>query len=348
MIDFAGDPRGVQLQLLIERLKYERHVGNAVDALLDREFSRLLDLLLSAKYRDLTAAQRQRAAQLFAEVGKRLGAGYRDVSTLVLKEMQGYAQLEAEVTRAQAVGTLGTAAEVSITISASLPTAYVESIATLPIQGLRIGEWFDAQARTMTVEAKRIIQQGLVEGKGPLEIARRITADARAAGPVLSRRAKNDAKIVSRTVTNAVQNDAALAAAQRLPRSVSDSYVWRSVRDNRVSTICAALDGRVFRYDDPARRVPPAHPNCRSVVQPLIRGADTTLADQKGPVTMRDYGAWLSAQSIGVQNDILGVTRAALVREGKMSLSDAIDADSRVLTLRELRARFGFSAPAPK
>jgi len=123
MIDFAGDPRGVQLQLLIERLKYERHVGNAVDALLDREFSRLLDLLLSAKYRDLTAAQRQRAAQLFAEVGKRLGAGYRDVSTLVLKEMQGYAQLEAEVTRAQAVGTLGTAAEVSITISASLPTA---------------------------------------------------------------------------------------------------------------------------------------------------------------------------------------------------------------------------------
>jgi SPP1 gp7 family putative phage head morphogenesis protein len=348
VIDFSGDPRGVQLQLLIERLKYERSVGNAVDALLDREFSRLLDIILSARYRDLTAFQRQRATQLFAEIGKRLGAGYRDVAELVTRQMQGYAQVEADVARAQAVGTLGTASEVTIRVGASLPAAYVDSIAKLPIQGLRIGEWFDAQARTMTVEAKRLIQQGLVEGKGPTEIARRIVADARTAGPVLARRAKNEAKIIARTVTNAVQNDAALAAAERLPAGVSDSYVWRSVRDNRVSTICAALDGRVFRYDDDARRVPPAHPNCRSTIQPLLKGAATTLTEQKGPVTMRDYGAWLSAQPIGVQNNILGVTRAGLFRDGTMKLSDALDADSRVLTLAELRAKLGLDAPATR
>jgi SPP1 gp7 family putative phage head morphogenesis protein len=350
MIDFAGDPRGVQLQLLIERLKYERHVGNAVDALLDREFSRLLDIILSAKYRDLTAFQRQRAAQLFAEVGKRLGASYQDVTTFVTREMQQYAQLEATVARAQAVGTLGaTAGEVSIQIGASLPKAYVESIAKLPIQGLRIGEWFDGRAATMTLEAKRIIQQGLIEGKGPTDIARRIVADARAQGPVLSRRAKQEARAITRTVTNAVQNDAALAGYERLPESVSDSYRLLVVLDARTTTICAALADRVFRYDDPARKVPPFHVACRTGVQPIIRGADVSIGDQRSnPMNLRSYADWLKAQPIGVQNDILGVTRADLLRRGKMSLSDAIDADARVLSLKELRAKIGLDATAAR
>jgi SPP1 gp7 family putative phage head morphogenesis protein len=345
-IDFADDSRGIQLRLLALREQYQRGVMSQADALLDREFGRLLDLILSARYRDLTIAQRQRAAELFREIGTRLGHGYRDLETHVVSEMKGYATLEADVSRAQVVGAFG--GEVTVSLGPALPAAYVESIAKLPIQGLRIGEWFDAQARTMTLEAKRIIQQGLVEGKGPAEIARRIMADSRTAGPVLARRAKNEAKIIARTVTNAVQNDAALASYERLPASVSDSYVWRSVRDNRVSTICAALDGRVWRYDDPARRVPPAHPQCRSVVQALLKGAETTLTDQKGPVTMRDYGAWLMAQPIGVQNEILGATRAGLWRSGKMHLSDAIDAGARVLTLRELRAKIGLGSTAAK
>jgi SPP1 gp7 family putative phage head morphogenesis protein len=346
MIDFAGDPRGIQLRLLALRGQYERGVMSQAEALLDREFERVLNLLLSGKYRSLTTTQRARALELFKEIGTRLGHGYQDLTQLVVKEMKGYAQLEADVARAQVVGAAG--GEATVSLGPSLPSAYVESIAKLPVQGLRIGEWFDAQARTMTVEAKRIIQQGLVEGKGPAEIARRISAGANAQGPVLARRAKQEAKIIARTVTNAVQNDAALASYERLPASVSDSYVWRSVRDNRVSTICAALDGRVFRYDDDARRVPPAHPQCRSTIQPLIKGAEATLADQKGPVTMRDYGAWLSSQPVSVQNEILGAARADLFRRGKISLSDAIDADGRVLTLKELRAKIGLDASATR
>lgn len=347
MIDFSGDPRGVQLQLLIERLKYERGIGNAVDALLDREFSRVLDLVLSARYRTLTVTQRSRALALFREIGDRLGAGYKDLASLVTDQMREYAVIEADVARAQVTATLGDALTVSL--GPSLPPAYVASIAKLPIQGLRIGEWFDGQAATMTLNAKRIIQQGLVEGKGPAEIARGLMADARTAGPVLSRRAKNEAKIISRTVTNAVQNDAAMASYENLPESVSDSYRLLVVLDSRTSTICAALADRVFRYDDPFRRVPPFHPQCRTGVQPLIRGADVSLGDQRSnPMNLRSYSAWLSSQPSGVQNDILGVTRAGLFRDGKMLLAEAIDADGRVLTLAELRAKFGLDALATR
>jgi hypothetical protein len=345
-IDFADDSRGIQLRLLALREQYQRGVMSQADALLDREFGRLLDLILSARYRDLTIAQRQRAAELFREIGTRLGHGYRDLETHVVSEMKGYATLEADVSRAQVVGAFG--GEVTVSLGPALPAAYVESIAKLPIQGLRIGEWFDAQARTMTLEAKRIIQQGLVEGKGPAEIAGAswpTAAPPVRCSPAGRRTRPRSSPARSRTRSRTMPR---MASYERLPASVSDSYVWRSVRDNRVSTICAALDGRVWRYDDPARRVPPAHPQCRSVVQALLKGAETTLTDQKGPVTMRDYGAWLMAQPIGVQNEILGATRAGLWRSGKMHLSDAIDAGARVLTLRELRAKIGLGSTAAK
>lgn len=344
-IDFADDPRGVQLRLLALRAQYERSVMSQADALLDREFGRILDVLLSGKYRSLTVAQRARTLELFREIGTRLGHGYRDLTQLVVTEMQRYAVVEADVSRAQVVGAFG--GEVAVSLGPSLPTAYVESIAKLPIQGLRIGEWFDAQARTMTLEAKRIIQQGLVEGKGQAEIARRILADSRTAGPVLVRRAKQEARAITRTVTNAVQNDAAMASYERLPESVSDSYRLLIVQDTRTSKVCLglALSGRiVYRYDDPTRKVPPLHVACRTGVAPILKGAERSVSEQKKPMTMRDYGAWLTQQPIGVQNEILGVTRADLFRRGKMSLSDAVDADSRVLTLKELRAKLGLNA----
>jgi SPP1 gp7 family putative phage head morphogenesis protein len=348
MIDFAGDARGRELHLLVERAKYERHVLGLVDQLLDREFTRLVDLMLSPRYRSLTQAQRQRTLQLFREIQARLGAGYDDVATLVLREMQGYATLEADVARVQATAVLAAGAgEAAITLGPTLSRAYLASIAKLPIQGLNIGEWFDAQARTMTVETKRILQQGLVEGKGTTDIARRITADARTAGPVLSRRAKADAAAISRTTVNAVQNDAAMASYERLPASVSDSYRLLIVRDTRTSKICLglALSGRiVYRYDDPNRKVPPLHILCRTGVQPILKGAEQSVADQKAPITMGDYATWLTAQPVTVQNDLLGVTRAGLWRSGRMRLADAIDADARVLTLKELRAKLGLDA----
>lgn len=349
MIDFTGDPREVQLRLMLERAKYERFVIGQTSALVERELNRVIDLMLSAKYRTLTQFQRQRAQQLYAELTRIIRSGYTDIAEYQLKEMRGYAQVEAEVAKATAVGTLGAsvseASSVGFSVGMRLPKAYLTSIAKLPIQGLNISEWFQAQANTMSLETRRIIQQGLVEGKGNAEIARRIVADARAQGPVLLRRARNEARAVTRTTVNAVQNDAAMASYQQLPASVSDSYRIVAVRDARTTIICLNLDGRVYRYDDPQKRIPPFHIGCRTGTIPLLRGADDSLTAQKDrPLNMRSMTDWLKAQPNGVQNDILGVTRANLFRDGKMSLADAVDGDTRVLTLTELRERLGLEA----
>jgi SPP1 gp7 family putative phage head morphogenesis protein len=347
MIDFPSDVRERELRILVARLQYERHVEQETAVLIEREFNRVLDLILSAKYRDLTAFQRQRAAELFRELDRILHSGYTLIADQQVKAMQAYAQVESDLARATVNAVLATnAGELAVSFY-RLPKAYLASIAKLPIQGLKIGDWFEAQAATMSRETRRILQQGLVEGKGPAEISRRILADDRAQAPVLSRRAKNEARAIVRTTVNAVQNDAQMTSLAALPPELSDSYMLVAVLDKRTTAICRALDGRVFRYSDPAAKKPPFHIGCRTTMRALIRGAGVTLAEQKDPPTMSAYTAWLTAQNITTQNEILGPTRAQWFRDGKMSLADAIDADTRVLTLPQLRQKLGLG-PAPK
>lgn len=343
MIDFPKDPRGAELLKLIERLKYERHVSATIDEIIQAAFDDIVTKMLSSSFRDLTQFQRTRAEQLFRELNRVIDQGYANVSRSLLAEMKGYARLEANVARQTVETMLG---DLSISLGPSLPKAYLQSIAKLPIQGLNIGDWFDGQANTMTRETRRIIQQGLVEGKPTAEISRRILAPARQEGAVLSRRAKNEARMISRTTVNAVQNDAARASNESLPRSVSDSYEFMAVMDSRTSDECRDANGRVFSYDDPKAIYPPLHINCRSTTRALIRGIDVTIADQKGPITMRGFDSWLKDQTVTDQNDLLGASIANRWRSGTLKLADALDADTRTLTLDQLRERLNVGAGA--
>lgn len=344
-IDFADDPRGVQLRLLLERAKYERFVLSQTSDLVDREFERIIDLITSPKFRDLTQFQKQRALQLFRELERQIKAGYGDITKYHLAEMKGYAQLESEIAQAQVSSILGNAANpVRVSLGAVLPRHTLQSIAALPIQGLKIGEWFDAQASTMSLETRRIIQQGLVEGKGPLDIARKIMASDKAQGPVLVRRARNEARIVARTTVTAVQSHAAQESYRALPDSVSNSYRYVAIRDSRTSAICRALDGKVYRYDDPKKRVPPQHLNCRSgTIGIVLDGSGKPIESPTAPHSFASYADWLRTQNATTQNEILGPTRADYWRTGRMTLADAVDSDNRVLTLAQLHEKLGLT-----
>lgn len=360
-IDFSDDVRERELRLLVARAQYERHVANQTAALVEREFGRVLDVLLSSRFRELTQFQRQRTAQLFRELDRVIRAGYGDITKFVEREMEAYSQLEADVSRASVNAVLSpppsaplvTTAQPPPSITVSfyrLPKTYLQSIAKLPVQGLNIGEWFDAQAAKMTVETKRVIQQGLVEGKHSTEIARRILAPAKAAAKAgeaapVSRRAVNEAKIVARTTVSAVQSDATTKSNAALPRSVSDSYLLVAVLDKRTSAVCRAKDGLVYKYDDPNAEHPPFHlGGCRTTERALLKGAALTLQAQKTPPTMRGYSDWLTKQPTTVQNEILGPTRAQWFRDKKMTLAEAIDSDNRILTLPQLRTKLGLDA----
>ena len=340
MINFTDDPRGRELILLIERAKYQRWLEREVAQLLEREYNEIVDLVVSSKWRTLTQFQRDRALQLYREIERQLRVAYGNIKDLHVRELPPYAGLESEVARAQVSSMLSApSAAVRRSLGAFLPRHTLQSIAALPIDGLRLGEWFDGQARSMSLATRRVIQSGLVAGKGPAEMARQIVGSRGSTERTVYRRARAEAIAITRTTVNAVQNHAAQLSYEGIPKEISDSYILDAVRDGRTSIICIALDGRVFRYDDPKKKVPPFHINCRTGTRPLVKGIDDKLIDQKKSLTFKSMEDWLKAQNTATQNDVLGAGRAQLWRDGKISLKDLIDSDNRVLSLAELKKR---------
>ena len=123
-----------------------------------------------------------------------------------------------------------------------------------------------------------------------------------------------------------------------------DALIWLSVLDSRTSEICRYRHGRVAplpghtlpsRYDghpklDPPKARPPAHPNCRSVIMPLLQNA--------GLPTIPSYYQWLRRQPANIQNEALGPTRYNLWKRQGVAPERFSD-EGRRLTLAELRAK---------
>lgn len=343
-MELPEDPRGRELLLMIERGKYERWLSGEIADILNRAFNEVVDTILSPNFRTLSAAERGRTLQLFRELDRQLTNGYRTVTTATLREMQAYAEVEKDIAAAQIKSMLtGASDPLLASVGARLSAFRVSSVAQLPVQGLGIGEWFDAQAAGMSRETRRLIQNGLLQGKSIPEMVRSIVPPKLSIEPALYRQARSNSYSIIRTTLNAVQNHAAAESYRAAGNDVSDSFKLSAVRDRRTSAICRALDGLVQRNDNPRAKRPPFHMNCRTTCIPIVNAEFMPRAAQLSPLTFDSYNDWLKAQGSSAQDSILGPARAEWWRRGKMTLADAIDEDNRVLNLSQLRTKLGLT-----
>lgn len=114
---------------------------------------------------------------------------------------------------------------------------------------------------------------------------------------------------------------------------------WRFVAtlDSKTSIQCAASDGKTFPVGEGPQ--PPLHPNCRSTAVPDIGEPIGNRASIDGPVPAdTTFPDWLEGQPRGVQDEMLGKSRAAAWREGNLSLEDMLGPSLQPLSLAELRA----------
>ena len=132
------------------------------------------------------------------------------------------------------------------------------------------------------------------------------------------------ARSITLTVNTSIQH---FLSATQLNLFKDSKYRWVSILDNRTSAICRALDGRVFAYG--AGPIPPAHPNCRSVIVPASYERKET------------YYQWLARHPASFQDDVLGKQRGELFRSGDLSPTEfaalQLDKNFRPRTLEELR-----------
>ena len=161
----------------------------------------------------------------------------------------------------------------------------------------------------------------------------------------------NNAQMIARTVQTAVSAEIRETTFDE-NSDIVKGYEWVSVLDTRTSDICKALDGTVYELDDPKRRVPPAHPNCRSTITPVLKSwkelginANELSAgtrrdmDGKSVDAELDYSEWLKTQDDKVQNEALGVEKAKLFRENNLDMKDFVNRIGSPLTVDEVKEK---------
>lgn len=200
----------------------------------------------------------------------------------------------------------------------------VESIVSNdPFDGKILGEWLDEQRLATQIKVKQTIRLGVLNGLSTSKIVDALYADP---GNPFSG-ARRNAEVMVRTASAHVTSQASLKTFERVGFG---SYQLSAVLDSRTTPVCRALDGKIYKTSDKGRKVPPFHPGCRTV---MIAVSDDEPAFTDG------YEDWLSKQSAGEQESILGSARYRLWKSGQ-PLESFVDLDTHhVIPLYELRSK---------
>lgn len=249
----------------------------------------------------------------------------------------------------------------SVSVTASLPPQSVlKRIAeTALVEGATIGEWFRRLEATIAFEMQRSIKVGVALGETNEQIAKRIIGAAGNKGSEIIPRAKRDALAIVRTSVQVVSNEARMKTYDQNADLIK-SLQWVSVLDSRTSDICMARSGLTWTFPDlkpikhkiPYLKGPPAHWSCRSTVIPILKSwrdlgidideiPESTRASMDGQVAVgTTFSKFLNGKPESFADEMLGKGRAQLWRDGKITLSQLLNAQGRPITLAELRRRY--------
>ena len=208
-----------------------------------------------------------------------------------------------------------------------------------PTKSYTVNEALQEYSKRKSRQIVQTVRDGVTLGQTSQEITKNIKD--------LTKLQQRQASTLARTIANYVSIQAR-EVVMRENADITDSYKWIATLDSRTSLICASRDQQIFKESNDSPK-PPAHFNCRSTIAPILKdefdfGAD---ADARRPAvsdtgvkqvsSSTPYETWLRRQSRAFQTEVLGVTRAKLFREGRISIGRFVDAQGATLTLDQLR-----------
>lgn len=130
----------------------------------------------------------------------------------------------------------------------------------LPANGLILSDFIHALGPAAALAAAQTLQRAAVNRSTLDETQEAIAA--------LRKRLEGQTRAVLATALQSVsaQSQAAFAKIVGI-----EEYEWVSILDNRTSDICRSRSGKRYLYGKGP--LPPAHPNCRSMIVPVVEGA---------------------------------------------------------------------------
>lgn len=343
----------ISFQLDLRRL--EAGTVKRVLSVLDQMQSELVYTLTVKQ--PMTEFAKARKTQLLKDVTAIIDRFYASAQGELFATADGVAQAQA----AHTVVALNDS-PVMVNVTAAIPTqAFLERIASNAlIEGATISDWWSRLSADTEFKMRGAINQGMAQGETNAEIIRRVIGNNGQSG-IIDISKRNAASVVQ-TAVQTIANDARMKTFEQ-NADVVPRLEWFSAMDGHVCPLCMARSGKMWTngkdgsHSPIGHKVPfqnpPIHFNDRCVLLPVTKtfkelGIDlpelppSTRASSFGQIDSRTtFDEYLQRRTIAQQNEQLGVGRAELWRQGKITTSQLIDGKGRELTLAQLKEKYG-------
>ena len=304
------------------------------ERLADDYVEKLIEAVTERLGADIATVSPAKLDQIIADVAEEIKSQSEEYEKSVVDEMLEFIGYESEFN----VNLLeNAAAAVAVTAPALAILQAAMLLRRMPLEPDRsytINEALQEYSGRKSRQIVQTIRDGVTLGQTSEEITSNIKN--------LTKLQQRQAATLARTVTNYTSVQAR-EVVMRENSDITNSYRWIATLDGRTSLICASRDQQIFKESNESPK-PPAHFNCRSTIAPVVEGdsADqfrAALGDSGAQQVSKStrYEAWLRRQSRAFQTEVLGVTRAKLFREGRISIGRFVDAQGATLTLDQLR-----------
>lgn len=154
-----------------------------------------------------------------------------------------------------------------------------------------------------TARARGILGEAATIGKNPRVVAKQLARN-------VQNLAETRALLIARTETMRASRSATLRS-YRANSDVVIGWRWMSAKNSRTCPVCLAMDGKEF----PLSVDFASHPACRCAATPI-----TDASDPPG----ESGEEWFARQPEEVQRKILGPSKLALYKDGKLELGDLV------------------------
>lgn len=225
---------------------------------------------------------RARVEALLVQTQQTIGTAYRGVATQQADHAATLAGIEARAGAGlidTGVGIRGAASSVVLTRGQLVALADNTLIVGGADQGAPLANWWAGQSAALQTRFGNTVRLGYAQGEDVDALVRRVRGTrANGYSDGVMAASRRDAETLVRTSVQTVSNTTRQAALDA-NRDLAGAVMHHSTLDLRTSPICRPRDGLRWQNDDDHApinhdlpfRVPPLHPRCRSVLQPVLK-----------------------------------------------------------------------------
>lgn len=268
---------------------------------------------------------------------------YGNLADSLESELQGFT--EAELVYQE--GLLNSVQPVKL-LPISHEAVYAAAMAA-PFQGRFLSEFLAGMSLQKATLIRDAVRIGFIESQTTGEIVRKIrgTKALNYTDGLINITRHNAESVVITAIAHTA--NVAQTALYEANEGVLKGYRYTATLDTRTTELCASRDGNFYKIGKP-RPALPAHIRCRSRYVAVVKsfkelGLDVELpegtrASMDGQVPAKTtYQQWLKKQSVARQNEVLGVAKAKIFREGNLPLDKFVSPTGHVYTLDQLKVR---------